>query len=121
MSKQRRAGILSLKIDAKIFDAKGNFSFNPGVEKREAIVGADRIHGFKTMPQVPFIEGEITDSADLDLNALLNLDGSTATLELANGKVFVLRSAWYAGEGTVQTEEGNIQFRLEGLTGEVIT
>lgn len=120
MSKNRRAGVLSLKIDSKIYDAKGSFSYNPGQEKREAIVGADRVHGFKSTPQVPFIEGEITDSSELDITALLNLDGVTATLELANGKVFVLRDAWYAGEGTVQTEEGNIQLRLEGMSGEEV-
>ena len=33
------------------------------------------------------IEGEITDRSDLDLEKLLNLDGVTVTLELANGKV----------------------------------
>ncbi len=120
MSKQRRAGVLSLKIDSQLRDAKGNFSYNLGHEKREAIVGADRVHGYKSMPQVPFIEGELTDSGDLDLAALLDLDGVTVTLELANGKVIVLRNAWYAAEGTAQTEEGNIAVRFEGMSAEEV-
>lgn len=117
---QRRAGILSLKVDGANYDAKGNFTYNIGRPKREAIVGADRVHGYKEMPQVSFIEGELTDSAGLSLDALVKLQDATATLQLANGKVIVLRKAWYAADGNAQTEEGNIQLRLEAESGEEI-
>lgn len=117
---QRRAGILFLKVDGAIYDAKGNFTYNLGMPKREAIVGADQVHGYKETVQPAFIEGELTDSSDLDLKALLELDDATATLELANGKVIVLRNAWYAGDGNVQTEEGNIALRLEAKSGEEV-
>ena|ERR1041385_2365096 len=117
---QRRAGILFLKVDGQRFDAKGNFTYNIGRPKREAIVGADKVHGFKETVQPAFIEGELTDSGDLDLSVLTQLDGVTATLELANGKVIVLRNAWYAGDGNVQTEEGNINLRLEAEQGEEV-
>lgn len=116
----RRAGTLFFKVDGAQYDAKGSFTYNLGAAKREAIVGADAVHGYKETPQTPFIEGEITDRADLDLEALLNLDGVTVTLELANGKVILLRDAWYAGEGNVGTEEANIQVRFEGLSGEEV-
>lgn len=116
----RRAGILFLKKDGEIFDAKGNFTYNLGEPKRDAIVGAERVHGYKEMPQVPFIEGEITDSSTTNLSQFLNTTDSTITLELANGKVFVLRNAWYAGEGNVQTEEANVQVRFEGMSAEEI-
>lgn len=117
---QRRAGTLYLKINGITFDAKGNFTYGIGNPKREAIVGADGIHGYKETPQVAFIEGEITDRSDLDLAALTNTDDITATLELANGKIIAVRNAWYAAEGHVQTEEGNIQLRIEGKSGEEI-
>jgi hypothetical protein len=116
----RRAGVLFLKKDGEIFDAKGNFTYNAGAPKRDAIVGPDKVHGYKEMPQVPFIEGEITDSSSLNLKQFLNTTDSTITLELANGKVFVLRNAWYAGEGNVQTEEANVQVRFEGLESDEI-
>lgn len=117
---QRRAGILFLKVNGNIHDAKGNFSYNLGREKRETIVGADKVHGYKTMVQPAFVEGEITDSSSLDLQALVETDDATITLELANGKVIVLRNAWFASEGTVQTEEGNIAVRFEGLSAEEV-
>jgi hypothetical protein len=113
-------GIIGLQVNGESYSAKGNFTYNLGRPKREAVVGADSVHGYKETPQVPYIEGEITDRKDLDLNALTTLAGATATLELANGKVIALRDAYYAGEGTGNTEEGNIDFRLEGASGEEI-
>lgn len=116
----RRGGIIYVKIDGKQVDAKGNFTYNLGVPKRDTIIGSDSVHGYKETPQAPFIEGEITDSASLDLASLLKTDGATITLELGNGKVIALREAWFAGEGTGNTDEGNIPVRFEGKSAEEI-
>jgi hypothetical protein len=111
---QRRGGIIQLQINGVIYDAKGSFSYNLGREKRETIVGADRTHGFKAMPQPAFIEGEITDRVTLDLEQLVTVEDATITLGLANGKSFILRRAYFVAEGTANTEEGNIGVRFEG-------
>ena len=116
----RLAGIISLKVSGEIRQAKGSFTYNLGKPKRDAIVGHDRVHGYKEIPQTPFIEGEITDQSNLDLAAMLTADGQTVTLELANGKVILLRDAWYAGEGDVETEEANIAVRYEGMSAEEV-
>lgn len=117
---QRRGGIIQVQINGSVQDAKGSWSYNLGRPKREAIVGSDVVHGFKELPQVAYIEGEITDRGTLDLAALVNLRDATVTLELANGKVVVLRSAWFAGDGTGNTEEGNVAVRFEGASGEEV-
>ena len=117
---QRRGGIIQLQLNGEIHDAKGDFTYNLGRPVREAIVGADRVHGFKETPQVAFIEGEITDRGNLQLDKFVGTTGATITLELANGKVIVLRDAWYAGEGTGNTGEGNIGCRFEAVSGEEI-
>lgn len=114
------AGVLEVKIDGEIQNAKGNFTYNLGKHKRDAVVGPDRVHGFKAMPQIPFIEGELTDRSDLNVEKLLDLENSTVTLSLANGKVIVLKEAWFAGEGNVQTEEANIACRFEGMSAEEV-
>jgi len=54
----------------------------------------------------------------LDLKALQETTEATVVLELANGKSIILREAWYAGEGTVSTQEGNIAARFEGISAE---
>lgn len=114
MTTQRRAGIISLAINGINHDAKGSFAYNLGKVLRESIVGADGVHGYKETPQVAYIEGEITDRGDLDLAALLDTTDASVTLALANGKVIILRNAWFAGEGTANTEEANIEVRFEG-------
>jgi hypothetical protein len=120
MNGQRRGGIIQVQVNGEIHDAKGSWTYNLGRPKREAIVGADRTHGYKEAPQVAFIEGEITDRGSLDLEKLVTLEGATVTVELANGKVICLRDAWYAGEGTGNTEEGNVAVRFEGVSAEEI-
>lgn len=121
MASQRRGGIIQIQIDGSVLDAKGGFTYNLGKPKREAIIGADVVHGYKETVQVAFIEGEITDRDTLDLAALLGLTDNQITLALANGKTIVLRHAWCAADGTGNTEEGNIQVRFEGLDAEEIT
>lgn len=119
-NKTRIGGIVYLNVNGEQLDVKGNFSYGHGQPKREAVVGQDGVHGHTAKPQVPFVEGEITDRADLDVKALLNVENATVTLELYNGKTFVLRDAWQAGAGEGNTEEGNLEVRFEGLSGEEI-
>jgi tail tube protein len=109
----RRGGTIQLQIDGVLYEAKGAFDYNLGIEKREAIIGAGSVHGFKETPQAAFIEGKITDRVTLDVKAMLRMTDATATLTLANGKTVVLPNAWYAGEGNVNTEEGEIDVRFE--------
>ena len=113
MANNRRAGIIYLKINGVQQDAKGEFTYGLGGETRAAIPGADGIHGFAATPVAAFIEGAITDRADLDLQALFNIDGETITLELTNGKTIVLSDAWYAGEASATTGEAEVRVRFE--------
>jgi hypothetical protein len=117
----RVGGIIELKINGAIQSAKGNFTYNLGRNRKEAVIGADRVHGYKETPQVGFIEGEITDRDTLDLEGMVNITSATVYLRLANGKIIVLRQAWFAAEGTGNTEEGNIGIRFEGMSGEEIS
>jgi tail tube protein len=119
MSGQRRGGIISVQVNGTVLDAKGSFSFNLGRPKREGIVGADGMHGYKETPQPGFIEGAITDRSTLDLKTITDLTDGTVTLETAAGKIVVLRDAYYAGEGTGTTEEGEFPVRFEGVAEEV--
>jgi hypothetical protein len=121
MADQRRAGLIQLQVNGEIADAKGNFSYNLGRPKREAIPGSDGIHGYKETPQVAYIEGAITDRGNLDLSALTTGRDLTVTVSLSNGKVIVLKDAWFAGDGTASTEESEIAVRWEGSNAEEIS
>jgi len=117
MSKYKRAGLFNLKINGEVYYAKGNFTYNLGGVKREAVMaGNGQVIGYKETAQAPFIEGEITDDIGLSLQKLFQLEGATISLELCNGKVIVLREAWYAGESKAETQDGNIAVKFEGLS-----
>lgn len=118
---QRLSGTIQFQANGVPYNVVGGFTYNLGSPKREALVGHDKVHGFKELPQVPFIEGEIRDQPGLDLSALQGITNATVTLTLAVGKVVVLRDAWYASEGDVGTEEANIAVRFEGLGAEEVT
>lgn len=121
MANRRVGGIVFLKTDGQLLQAKGEFTYNLGVPKRESVLGpSGGPHGFKEEPQVPMIEGSITDSDELDLEALLKFRDGTVTLELANGKIIVLREAFFAGDGNASTSEGEIEVRFEAIRGEEV-
>lgn len=116
----RIGGIIRIKADGQQYNAKGEFSYRVNPVKREMIVGSDQVHGFKEDPQVPYIEGAITDRSNISLEAIQSIVNATITLELANNKIIVLREACYASEGVVSTGEGEIEARFEGIDGEEI-
>lgn len=118
---RRIGGIIQFKADGQALQAKGSFTYNIGVPKRELVVGHDGVHGYKELPQAPRVEGTITDQAELDLQALLESNDVTIVLELANGKIFVLRNAVYVADGNVTTEEGEIEIMFEGESAEEIS
>jgi hypothetical protein len=121
MADQRVAGLITLKVGGEIQDAKGDFTYNLGKPLREAVVGKDGVHGYKETPQVAFIEGTITDRLTLDVGALATGKDLTIILELANGKTVSLGQAWFAGNGNVNTGEGEIEVRWEGKEAEEIS
>ena len=103
-----------LQINGEVHDAKGDFTANLGKPVKTSIVGTDRIHGYTETPQPGFIEGEVTDRQALDLEELVTGDNLTISMRMANRKMFTLHDAYYVGEGTVNTAEGNIGVRGEG-------
>lgn len=113
-------GVINLKVNGVLHRAKGSFTYNLGVNKREGVTGADGVHGFKETPQIPSIEGAVTDSPDLDLRALLTAKEATITLELANGKVVIFEEAWCTSDGNVTTEEGEIEFSFQAMRAEEV-
>lgn len=110
-------GILSLTVGGVRRKAKGNFKYNMGDTIKSAVLGADEVHGYKEMPQTPFIEGEITLTPDMVETDITSLRNAEVFLEVA-GRTYVLHSAWFASEGDVETEEGNMAVKFEGLSME---
>ena len=117
---ERISGTVYLKVNSVLYSAVGAFTYGLGTKKREAKMSTTGVAGFGETHQAAFAEGEIYDSGDLDLRALTEMTDATLTLELANGKVVVLHKAFFAGDGTGNSEEGKIGIRFEAASGEEI-
>ena len=115
------AGRLEITVNGDVVNAVGNFTINIGKPKREGLVGPDRVHGYKELPQIPKISGEIRDGSALNVtNKILNMKGASVVAFVANGKSYLFEDAYYCGDGNIETEEGKIQFEAEALSAEEI-
>ena len=111
----------TLKVNGQMLRAVGNFTYNFGNVKRAVIKGAaNEYQGYSSEPQVPFIEGALTDHGDIKAEDITNMTEGRATIDLANGKTGVWHNATYCGEGTIAHETGQIGFRIEAGSAEEI-
>ena len=115
MANNRIAGVAYVKYDGRQLPIKGSWKVGFNKLKREGIAGQDRVHGYKEAPDVPFLEGDVSTTQEVSVPGLLAITDATVTLEAANGKVYVLRNAWTANSYEIETEDGKIGVRFEGM------
>jgi len=120
MANNRVAGVAYVSWNGRQIAARGKWKSNILPMKREGIAGQDGVHGYKEMPRVPFIQGDVTYVEGASIEELHGIRDATITLELANGAVHLLRNAWHADESEVDTEEGSFPVKFEGLSGEEV-
>lgn len=120
MALRRVAGIAYLKIDGRLFETSGNFTIQPGQPMREGKIGTSRVVGYSETPQVPSIEGRIVLTPELSLVELTTITEATIQVVGPTGHTFVLRDAWFAGEGSYDTGEGEVAVKFEGASFEEI-
>jgi len=116
----RIGGIIYVKVDGVTVAAKGSWTVDPGVSKKEMISGSDGVHGYTEKPKPAKVEGIITDSKELDVEALYRTFDATITIELANGKTFSCEKSVYSGDGEGTTEEGELAVEFQGMNGRYI-
>lgn len=112
----RIAGVGSLTVDGRQLAVRANLVVSPDPVTREMLAGQDRVHGFREMPRVPYIEADISLQPDFAIEDLVTMVDVTAIAELADGRVFVLREAMYKGETEVNTHDGQHKARFEGVS-----
>lgn len=116
----RRAGIYQLAVNGELYEVAGAATYNIGGEQRETLVGHDGVHGFKSMPLAPFVEMDLRDRGDLNVQTLKALTNASVVLSLANEKTIVLSGAWWEGTGDGNTEEATIAGRFGSKTAEEV-
>lgn len=115
-----RADILRITVDGAPIRCKGEFTVRPGVPKRNGIIGTNEVAGFNEEIVIPFVEGALTDSANLNLEDFFMIKNATVNVEFANGKTFLLTEAYYAGSAEIKSKENEVNVRFEGKEGKYI-
>lgn len=112
----RIAGVAYLSIDGQRYALAGEFSYRPTNPKRETIVGADGIHGYRETPTAGQIKAKIRDAGGLSVQALGQMTNVTVTCELANGKTVLGRNMWAATDEppSADAENAEIEMTWEG-------
>lgn len=100
--------------------AKPGFSANAGRPLRTAVVGDDGVHGYTETAQVAFLEGSVTITEDIDIEAVLETTGATVVAEFGGSLRFIYRDANFAGEGTYSSDEGELAFRMEAKKCDIV-
>jgi hypothetical protein len=120
MASNRIAGVAYLRVDGNQYALRGNLTVSIDLFERAGVAGQDGVHGFTETQRVPFISGDISDSAGLSLTDLRAIEDATVMAELANGKSYLLRNAWTADAHELNAAEGTIAVKFEGMKGEEV-
>ena len=118
MANNRIAGVCFLKVDGQQYNLKGNLKITFSQSVRTGVAGQDGVHGFTEAPSVPYIEADLSDLGGMSLQTLAGVSNATVTAELANGKTYVLRQAWFSGEITANAADGTTPVKFEGMSME---
>jgi len=110
------AGVAYIKVDGEQWALRGNLTISPMAFARTPIAGMDGIHGYSQAPQTPYIEADISDLGGLALKRLETFCNVTVTVELLNGKVYVLANAWVQGPLELNGVDGTVTVRFDGMS-----
>ncbi|MFS8051583.1 phage tail tube protein [Rhizobium sp. BR 317] len=112
----RAAGTAYVKVDGTQYPLRGNLVIMPSSVTRTGIAGQDYVHGYSEMPVVPYIEGDFTLTDDWKISDVKGITGATVTAEIANGHTYTLKNAWQAGDLPMETVDGKVKIRFEGVS-----
>jgi hypothetical protein len=118
---QRFAGIAFVFVDGVQYPLRGNFTVSPSAVERTMLAGQDGVHGYQELPRVPYIEGDISTTRDLNLEDLEAQVDNTVVAQLANGKQYTLINATCRAGFEENSRDGQTRVRWEGLYCEEIT
>jgi hypothetical protein len=112
------AGLGSLTVAGTQVAVRANMTISPDMYEREGLAGQDRVHGYREMPRVPYIEADLSIQQAQSVSNLINLEGGQGTVVamLADGRTYQLNQAWYKGASEINSQDGQWRARFEGMS-----
>ena len=113
-------GTAFVLVNGRQYALEGTLTVSPTTVVREGKAGLSGVIGYTERARVPYIEGTFATDEDLALDDIKAMRDGTVQADLANGKSYVLRNAWHAGEPEIDAAEGTVPLRWEGKDCEEI-
>lgn len=114
---QRLAGTCYVKVDGAQLEVKGGLECPVNNKKREPVVGATGIAGFKETAITPYVKVTAILSKGFPRAKLQNSTDMTITAEYANGDVYTLSGGWLANESAAKGDDGEAELEFNGVDG----
>ncbi|ELD3428696.1 phage tail tube protein [Enterobacter hormaechei] len=113
----RIAGTTYFKLDGEQLSLTGGIEVPLNTAIRDDVIGLDGSIDSKETFRAPYIKATFKVPKDFPIDKITTAENMTATSELANGMVYVLREAWLSGEASFNAEEGTADLEFHGKTG----
>ncbi|MFB0491952.1 hypothetical protein ABIE45_004538 [Methylobacterium sp. OAE515] len=117
MANRRFAGTTSIVADGVQLDVRSNVTVSLSKVERTGIAGLDGTHGYEEKPRVQFIECDVSTTQGFSAEALEAITDATVTATTASGKTYSLFEAWTKSAFEINTEQGMVRVRFEGMSG----
>lgn len=112
------AGTCYVKVDGAQFEVQGGVEAPLSDKKRESVMGSGGVAGYKETDIAPYVKLTAVITADFPLDKIKAGTDMTITTEFANGKVYTLSGAWFAGESSLKGEDGTSEIEFGGMRGQ---
>lgn len=109
------AGVLSVKADGQQASVGGSCEVDIFDTIREPVESMTTAGLFSEKNKNPHIEFEAITSENFNIEDF-DFTGGVVQVDLKNGKKYVLRDAYRAGEAPISTGDGTVTLRYEGTS-----
>jgi len=109
-----------IRVDGQELRTLDGASLNPGGEKREAVVGSGKVHGYKEETVAPELECQIAHTADTSLMELGAIVSATITFDTDTGRQFLLREAFATDVPGLKTKDGTVDLKFSAISCEEV-
>ena len=109
------AGMAHIRVDGVTFSTKGEFSATIKNKEFAEIMDSDGAIHYSENNIASIIAGDLTTTADLDMDKLVNATNVVVQVEFKNGKTALLRDAIYTGSAEASAADGTFAVEFKGI------
>ncbi|MCX7071212.1 MAG: phage tail tube protein [Gammaproteobacteria bacterium] len=112
----RILGRATIKVDGRELNTKRGSTLDPGGEKRTAVVGSRRVHGFSSELMAPSLELKITQTPEFGLEEIRAIEDATVLFDGDDGVSYVLSGAFCTDPPKLSEVDGEITATFSAIS-----